>query len=125
MAAPERNLEALLMEDRRFPPPPEFEAPANASDPAIYEAAAKDPLAFWESFARELEEAPRQRVWHLSPPRRALTRRRDSARAARWLRFRWAVRRCPERVWRPHLRQACLPAERRSEARLGSGQAGL
>jgi acetyl-CoA synthetase len=55
MAAPERNLEALLIEDRRFPPPPEFRAQANASDPAMYESGAKDPLAFWESFARELE----------------------------------------------------------------------
>ncbi len=55
MAAPEQNLEALLMEDRRFPPPAEFKAQANASDPAIYAEGRNDPQAFWESFAKELD----------------------------------------------------------------------
>ena len=34
-------------------PPPEFAAQANASDPAIYEEAERDPEGWWESWARE------------------------------------------------------------------------
>jgi acetyl-CoA synthetase len=49
------EISALLTEDRSFPPPPEFRARAHVSDPAVYEQAAKDPEAFWASFASELE----------------------------------------------------------------------
>ena len=35
-------LDALLMEDRRFPPPPEFRSGALLQDPDVYERAAKD-----------------------------------------------------------------------------------
>ncbi len=51
--APE--IEALLKEDRTFAPSEEFRSRALINDPAIYETAAKDPEAFWEGFAKELE----------------------------------------------------------------------
>jgi acetyl-CoA synthetase len=47
-------IEALLTEGRRFPPPPAFAAQANAK-PGIYEAAERDYLAFWKSWADQLE----------------------------------------------------------------------
>ncbi|HEY7473543.1 MAG TPA: acetate--CoA ligase [Vicinamibacterales bacterium] len=53
MSEPEIN--ALLDEDRVFPPPAAWREHARANDPGIYERAAKDPEAFWESFAKELE----------------------------------------------------------------------
>jgi acetyl-CoA synthetase len=49
------EIDALLKEDRRFPPTPEWKRRAIVSDPAIYERAAADPEAFWADFARELE----------------------------------------------------------------------
>jgi acetyl-CoA synthetase len=61
------ELSALLTESRRFPPPAEFTAQANAQ-PGVYEQAAADPLAFWESEARRLTwERPWDRVleWNL------------------------------------------------------------
>jgi acetyl-CoA synthetase len=69
MASVEQNLEALLQEDRRFPPPAEFRKQANASDPAIYKQAAADPESFWESYARELDWfEPWQKVLEWKPP---------------------------------------------------------
>jgi acetyl-CoA synthetase len=50
----EQNIEALLEENRTFPPPQEFVEQANVSDPEVYERAERDPEGFWESFAREL-----------------------------------------------------------------------
>jgi len=50
-----QSISALLQEDRRFPPTPEFMAQANIADPDIYDKAAADPEAFWEGFAKELE----------------------------------------------------------------------
>ncbi|MBV8723088.1 MAG: acetate--CoA ligase, partial [Candidatus Eremiobacteraeota bacterium] len=47
-------IEALFEESRRFPPPPEFAAQANAQ-PAIYDEAARDYAAFWAQWARRLE----------------------------------------------------------------------
>jgi acetyl-CoA synthetase len=49
------EIHALLNENRRFPPPKEWARNAVVSAPSIYERAAADPEAFWESFARELE----------------------------------------------------------------------
>ena len=49
------EIDALLKEDRRFPPSPEWQSRAVAADPSVYERAAADPEAFWEGFARELE----------------------------------------------------------------------
>jgi acetyl-CoA synthetase len=47
-------IEALFEEIRRFPPPPEFAAQANAQ-PGIYEEAERDYQEFWASWARKLE----------------------------------------------------------------------
>jgi acetyl-CoA synthetase len=47
-------IETLFEEHRRFPPPPEFAAHANAQ-PGIYEEAEKDFEAFWAGWARKLE----------------------------------------------------------------------
>jgi acetyl-CoA synthetase len=44
-----RDIDTLLLEERRYPPPPEFAAQANAQ-PGIYE---QDFEAFWEREARE------------------------------------------------------------------------
>lgn len=49
------EIEALLKEDRNFPPSDEFRARAAVNDPDIYATAAKDPEKFWEGFAKELE----------------------------------------------------------------------
>jgi acetyl-CoA synthetase len=49
------NFEDLLEETRRFTPPAEFVATARVRDEEIYRRAEADPVAFWESYARELE----------------------------------------------------------------------
>jgi len=48
------TIEALLHERRRFVPPPEFSAQSNAQ-PGLHEAAERDYLAFWKSWADKLE----------------------------------------------------------------------
>ena len=48
------SIEALLQEDRRFPPPEEFARQANVRDPGVYEKAQKDFEGFWAKFADEL-----------------------------------------------------------------------
>ena len=57
--APEQErggeIDVLLKTDRTFPPPPEFAAQANASDPGIYERADADPEAWWGSWAQKLD----------------------------------------------------------------------
>ena len=47
--------EALLQEDRTYPPPANFVANANIPDPGVYEEANRDPEAFWARFAGELD----------------------------------------------------------------------
>ena len=54
MADTTPSIEALLSEERRFPPSAEFTAQANISDPAIYEKADSDFEGFWEDWANEL-----------------------------------------------------------------------
>jgi len=49
------RIDALLNEDRRFPPPATWRTTANIADPEVYDRAAADPEAFWAGFARELE----------------------------------------------------------------------
>ncbi|MCX7624414.1 MAG: acetate--CoA ligase [Thermomicrobium sp.] len=62
-------IEGLLVETRRFPPPPEFAAQANINDPSIYERARQDPEAFWASVARELDwDEPWHTVMEWNPP---------------------------------------------------------
>jgi acetyl-CoA synthetase len=56
VTAPEVALDALLHENRRFEPPAELAAAANAQ-PALYAEAGSDRLAFWERHAEELEWA--------------------------------------------------------------------
>ena len=50
----EREIEQLA-EQERFEPPEEFAREALLNDPSVYEQAAEDPIAFWESKAEELE----------------------------------------------------------------------
>ncbi len=49
------DIDVLLRTEGTFPPPPEFAAQANASDPGIYERAAADPEAWWGSWAEKLD----------------------------------------------------------------------
>ena len=49
------HFEDLLEETRRFPPPAGFVEAARIHDEEIYRRAEADPVAFWESYARELE----------------------------------------------------------------------
>ena len=63
------KIEALLKEDRRFPPSPEWRTSANIADPGVYERAAADPETFWAAFARELEWIrPWDEVLRWAPP---------------------------------------------------------
>ena len=43
------RFDALLQEDRTFPPSEEFTAQANIADPSVYEQAARDPEAFGQN----------------------------------------------------------------------------
>jgi acetyl-CoA synthetase len=49
-----QTIEALFLEERRFPPPEEFRARANIASPEIYATAEADPLGFWAEQARAL-----------------------------------------------------------------------
>src|SRR4029078_4639835 len=67
--ASEREREVLLQDEQTFPPPPEFAAQANISDPAVYEQADADLQGWWESWAQKLDWAePWSRVLDWSPP---------------------------------------------------------
>src|SRR5690348_11837856 len=48
-----QEIEALLEENRVFPPSPEFKEQANTNGKHLYERAAKDRLAFWADMAEE------------------------------------------------------------------------
>jgi acetyl-CoA synthetase len=65
----EKSLSALLDERRVFAPPEDFRRNANASDPGIYERAARDPEAFWAEQAKRLDWfAPWQKVLEWNAP---------------------------------------------------------
>ena len=49
------GIDALLQEERSFPPPADFAANANMADPDIYAKAAADPEAFWAGLSEELD----------------------------------------------------------------------
>ena len=49
------EISALLKEERVFNPPSDFSAHATVRDTSVYQEAERDPAAFWEKFARELE----------------------------------------------------------------------
>ena len=62
------QLDTLLSETRRFPPPPAFAAQA-AATVEIYRAGQRDRLRFWEDQARALEWiAPWRKVLEWTPP---------------------------------------------------------
>jgi len=63
-------LDALLREERRFPPPAEFMARSpHVVDPGIYERAELDPEAFWAEWAGELDWfEPWRKVLEWTPP---------------------------------------------------------
>ncbi|HXG89392.1 MAG TPA: acetate--CoA ligase [Vicinamibacterales bacterium] len=63
------EIDALLREDRSFPPSDAFRAQANVRDARIYEDAARDPETFWANFARELEwSTPWSKILDWQPP---------------------------------------------------------
>ena len=63
------KFEALLEENRVIEAPREFKARATMADASVYDKAERDPEAFWESFARELEwSAPWTKVLEWTPP---------------------------------------------------------
>ena len=49
------ELDVLMETEETFPPPDEFAADANISDPGVYEKAASDREAWWASWAEKLE----------------------------------------------------------------------
>ena len=64
-----QHIDALLEEDRTFPPPPSFTEHAVVGDPSIYERASTDPEAFWAEQADELEWSTRwDTVMEWTPP---------------------------------------------------------
>ena len=63
------SIEALLQEDRTFPPPEKFRKQANIRDPRVYAKARRDPEAFWAGFAEELHWfKPWDQVLDWQPP---------------------------------------------------------
>ena len=63
------ELDDLLHENRSFPPPPAFRSKARIQDEQIYAEAERDPEAFWEKFADELEWSRRwDKVLDWNPP---------------------------------------------------------
>jgi acetyl-CoA synthetase len=68
--APEKEIEALLLEKRRFKPPKEFAANANVRSASIYKKADADYQKFWAGFAKELDWAvPWKKVLDWKPPK--------------------------------------------------------
>ncbi len=65
----DRTIEALLAEDRRFPPPEDFRRRAHVSDPQLLAEAERDPEGFWARAAAELHwYRPWERVLEWDPP---------------------------------------------------------
>ena len=65
----DQPIEALLDEERLFPPPEECSRDANMADPDIYRRAAKDPEAYWAQAAESLEWMRKwDRVLDWNPP---------------------------------------------------------
>ena len=65
----QKQFEALLHEDRLFPPSSAFAARANLSDNSLYEAAARDREGFWASQAEQLHWFKKwDRVLDWNPP---------------------------------------------------------
>ena len=65
----DQPIEALLDEERLFPPPEECSRNANIADPDIYQRAAEDPEAYWAQAAESLEWIRKwDRVLDWNPP---------------------------------------------------------
>ena len=65
----DQPIEALLAEERRFPPPEGVAQSANMADSGIYQRAAKDPEAYWAQAAESLEWIRKwDRVLDWNPP---------------------------------------------------------
>ena len=65
----DQPIEALLAEERRFPPPEGVAQSANMVDSGIYQRAAKDPEAYWAQAAESLEWIRKwDRVLDWNPP---------------------------------------------------------
>jgi acetyl-CoA synthetase len=65
----ESTFDALLDEQRSFPPSKEFRAQANIRDEKVWENAEADPEGFWEGWARELDwKEPWKKVLEWDPP---------------------------------------------------------
>ncbi len=63
------TIEALLLEERTFPPPPGLTEAANFRDEAVYREAQDDPEGFWARMAGELTWfEPWERVLEWNPP---------------------------------------------------------
>ncbi|MGZ8711493.1 MAG: acetate--CoA ligase, partial [Thermoanaerobaculia bacterium] len=63
------QIDALLQENREFPPSSSFRKNANISDPAIYSKANSDRERFWESWAEQLDWHQKwDRVLEWEPP---------------------------------------------------------
>ncbi|MCC6319735.1 MAG: acetate--CoA ligase [Gemmatimonadaceae bacterium] len=63
------DIDVLLQEHRKFPPPPAFAASALVANAEVYERAAADPEAYWAARARELEwSTPFTRTLEWTPP---------------------------------------------------------
>ena len=66
---PMADIDVLLQENRKFPPPEKFQRAALISDDEIYESAERDPTTYWASKALELEWfKPWDRVLDWTPP---------------------------------------------------------
>src|SRR2546425_8764863 len=66
---PDRSIEALLLEDRTFAPPPGFGQTATMRDERVYDEAAKDLEGFWARAAGDLHWFAKWRtVLEWAPP---------------------------------------------------------
>src|SRR2546427_7030406 len=66
---PDRTIEALLLEDRTFAPPPAFRQTATMRDERVYDEAAKDLEGFWARAAEDLHWFAKWRaVLEWAPP---------------------------------------------------------
>ncbi|MBI3313715.1 MAG: acetate--CoA ligase [Candidatus Omnitrophica bacterium] len=63
-------IDVLLKENRKFPPPADFQKNAWVKDESVYEKAAKDPEAYWAAWASELQwMKPWKKILDWKPPR--------------------------------------------------------
>ncbi|HEY4671968.1 MAG TPA: acetyl-coenzyme A synthetase N-terminal domain-containing protein, partial [Gemmatimonadaceae bacterium] len=63
------DIDVLLEENRKFPPPPAFTRQANVSSADIYEKVSRDPEAFWAEQAQQLDWIkPWTKVLEWKPP---------------------------------------------------------